>query len=107
MQRVTVATADIITTIGDQATDLVLTRIVFPISLPASKPEQDLGELAITHTRRPTIKRAQYQDMPAPCLLREIMCPPALGPTDQCARHKRITASTRSSSSLSSGRITT
>lgn len=85
MQQITVTTVNIIPPIGNKATDLVLTRIVFPIGLSTLKAEQNFGKLAIAHASHPTVKRPEHHDMPVPCLLREIMRPPALRPADQRA----------------------
>lgn len=85
MQKIAVTATNIIPPIGNKTTDLVLARIVFPIDLPAAKPEQDFGELTIARAVRPTVKRPEHQDMPFPRLLREIVRPPALGPAGQHA----------------------
>lgn len=71
--------------ISNKATDLIFTRIVVPIGFPTSKPKQNFGQFAIARASSPTVKRPEHQDMPIPRLLREIIRPPALRPTDQRA----------------------
>lgn len=84
-QQVPITATNIIPTISDKPTDLILARIAVPVRLSTSKREQNLGKLAITRASLPPVKRPEHQDMPVPRLLREIMRPLALWSADQRA----------------------